>query len=742
MLPKNAPKVALPPPPAAASSESSSVARRERLRWLLSQTANSRCCDCKDLKPTWATIVVPPSVAPQNSPTIGAFCCLHCSAAHRKLGNHICHVRSVNLDDWTEDEVLAMERGGNLRLNAIFEGSLMFTDTVKPTPLVDASVRESFIRDKYEILEFFVANGYHCIGTEDEDEDDDIIDDDDDNQTSIISVLPLNLQQNHQSTHNTAFVAAKSDSSSLARHFMSRTNHRNSMATTTSRPSEMKRQASMPTIRSPNYSIQCDDATDIHSKSYSTNMDFWESMSNSAWVDLTFEQSLHQKSTIDLTTKSNPDSWNLSPHHPPDDVQTYSFGKGETIEVEPGKTSGPLEKRKCRRNGMTRPKSERLLRPSSSYARSSSSMERKRGKRDKYTSAHHQILDDEKKEESTHTLIPYPQESWNNKPGSSSPLSSTCIVPQVTDILSQLELENLIRLSKERDGQQPGSSKPIPRRPRLERMNSKTLSRRELVDKKSRSNSTGGNPIARRCKNDSLAEDMIALTGRKNVESHSPKSPEVKHRKSWGTSTKSARRHTREVSPNSRKFTPNDEPTPSQGAGKSGTDSSSKPSRTGRTSRSPIRPSKPSSLSSLKEIPRSHTVTPHFGLAHQFRSTSWDNVRSRKARRVIDSVSGKPDPSMGPQNIVPMQHERRSPSPRLRRHNRNSTSPALKARRTKSNRSLNASTEWPLADCKQALETNKFSLEKPSGSDTMVPHLKKVHSLDTMSKCKARGLYG
>lgn len=71
---------------------------QKRLRKLMKLPENQLCCDCGDKKPTWASLVVaPPEISTAGN--MGAFCCFHCSGAHRRLGVHICFVRSLTLDD-------------------------------------------------------------------------------------------------------------------------------------------------------------------------------------------------------------------------------------------------------------------------------------------------------------------------------------------------------------------------------------------------------------------------------------------------------------------------------------------------------------------------------------------------------------------------------------------------------------------------------------------------------------------
>jgi len=118
---------------------------------------NQICSDCPERQPRWASLIVPPPGSPPGSLAFGAFCCLECSGSHRRLGVHISFVRSITLDSWKEKEVLAMENGGNAKVNAIFEANLHNT-TIKPTVGASGPVRERFIRDKYERRKYYDPN--------------------------------------------------------------------------------------------------------------------------------------------------------------------------------------------------------------------------------------------------------------------------------------------------------------------------------------------------------------------------------------------------------------------------------------------------------------------------------------------------------------------------------------------------------------------------------------------------------
>ena len=68
---------------------------------LLEQEGNSTCVDCGSEKPKWASM---------NN---GVFLCLKCAGVHRGFGMSISLIRSLQIDSWTEKQLLYLTKGGN-----------------------------------------------------------------------------------------------------------------------------------------------------------------------------------------------------------------------------------------------------------------------------------------------------------------------------------------------------------------------------------------------------------------------------------------------------------------------------------------------------------------------------------------------------------------------------------------------------------------------------------------------------
>ncbi|KAG9493745.1 hypothetical protein GDO78_001558 [Eleutherodactylus coqui] len=116
---------------------------------MLREDDNKYCADCEAKGPRWA------------SWNLGVFICIRCAGIHRNLGVHISRVKSVNLDQWTPEQIQCMQDMGNTKARLLYEANL--PENFR-RPQTDQSV-EFFIRDKYERKKYYDRNAATTIST-------------------------------------------------------------------------------------------------------------------------------------------------------------------------------------------------------------------------------------------------------------------------------------------------------------------------------------------------------------------------------------------------------------------------------------------------------------------------------------------------------------------------------------------------------------------------------------------------
>ncbi|KDN43095.1 hypothetical protein K437DRAFT_248648 [Tilletiaria anomala UBC 951] len=124
-----------PSPRIAAATGRSKEARAAEISEIARRAENSICADCRTKEPRWA------SWALGGQPCC-IFICIACSGVHRSLGVQVSKVKSVDLDDWTEEQIEAASRWGNLKANAYWEHS-------RPETAVCSRSDQSFWIQKY-----------------------------------------------------------------------------------------------------------------------------------------------------------------------------------------------------------------------------------------------------------------------------------------------------------------------------------------------------------------------------------------------------------------------------------------------------------------------------------------------------------------------------------------------------------------------------------------------------------------
>ena len=75
------------------------------LSFILNISGNEICADCNGKKPYWSSV---------NN---GVLLCAKCTRKHRKYGNKISRIKSLEVDKWEKNEILFLKLGGNSRFN-------------------------------------------------------------------------------------------------------------------------------------------------------------------------------------------------------------------------------------------------------------------------------------------------------------------------------------------------------------------------------------------------------------------------------------------------------------------------------------------------------------------------------------------------------------------------------------------------------------------------------------------------
>jgi hypothetical protein len=96
------------------SSLSTKSTRSKEIVDIAVRPENGYCADCRDETPRWASWSL-------NGEPRCIFICITCSGHHRGLGVGVSRVKSIDLDDWTEEQLTSAKEWGNSRVNALYE---------------------------------------------------------------------------------------------------------------------------------------------------------------------------------------------------------------------------------------------------------------------------------------------------------------------------------------------------------------------------------------------------------------------------------------------------------------------------------------------------------------------------------------------------------------------------------------------------------------------------------------------
>jgi len=79
------------------------------LEKLMKESTNNSCNDCDVSHPNWASI---------NN---GVFLCLNCAGVHRGFGVQVSIIRSLTMDNWDDNQIAFLQKGGNQRFKNLMK---------------------------------------------------------------------------------------------------------------------------------------------------------------------------------------------------------------------------------------------------------------------------------------------------------------------------------------------------------------------------------------------------------------------------------------------------------------------------------------------------------------------------------------------------------------------------------------------------------------------------------------------
>jgi len=98
-------------------------------------TKENTCADCDATDPKWVSI------------NLGVVLCIQCAGVHRSLGTHVSQMRSIVMDDFSQEELKFLDSAGNAQANIKYEQYLHAGQKIDSSS--SAEERKNYIVAKY-----------------------------------------------------------------------------------------------------------------------------------------------------------------------------------------------------------------------------------------------------------------------------------------------------------------------------------------------------------------------------------------------------------------------------------------------------------------------------------------------------------------------------------------------------------------------------------------------------------------
>ncbi|CAB9506054.1 Stromal membrane-associated protein 2 [Seminavis robusta] len=137
--------------------ESNASLKQDRLAAILERPDNLRCCECSNMRPTWASFFR----SPVDGSRLGVLCCFACHDLHHKVGDGEFRLITVrDVDEWTDSDLEALEISGNNVINAIYEANVT---NEKDDRDKREHGHEAYFFEKYMNLSYFNGRVYDHV---------------------------------------------------------------------------------------------------------------------------------------------------------------------------------------------------------------------------------------------------------------------------------------------------------------------------------------------------------------------------------------------------------------------------------------------------------------------------------------------------------------------------------------------------------------------------------------------------